>query len=135
MEKNIHFSLQSVVAKFRSVQKESLDPNALWRIVLWGGVVGILAVGALGYTAYNWALEVETPTVTSRGARDTFSLSELQSVISQYHQKEVNFDALLKQSPQPPSYERLKGIQSTDTPIPSVDDLDGVLPSTPTRTQ
>lgn len=105
-KKTVNFSMHAFVTKFQRVQKESFDPSMLWQAALWGLLLGVVAVGVVAFSAYNWALEVETPAVSTKSTRDAFSLAELKSVIGIYHQKEVNYEVLLKSAPQAPGYER-----------------------------
>lgn len=118
-KKSVNFSMHAFVAKFQRVQKESFDPSVLWRAALWSLLVGVIAVGVFAFSAYNWALGVEVPTTSTKSARDTFSLSELKSVISLYHQKEVNYEVLLKSAPQAPIYERAKVAPQQVNVLPS----------------
>jgi hypothetical protein len=117
-KKTVNFSMHAFVAKFQRVQKESYDPNILWRLALWGLLFGVIAVGVFAFSAYNWALGVEVPATTTKSARDAFSLAELKSVIGVYHQKEVNYEVLLKSAPQAPVYERVRVVPVQNTPSP-----------------
>lgn len=114
-KKSINFSLNTFITKFRRSHRENVDPSMLWRAILWATAIALLLVGIFAYVTHDWALSVENPTTAVRSTRDTFSLSELKEVIALYHQKEVNYSALLRTSPSAPEYQRSKGIIATTT--------------------
>jgi hypothetical protein len=133
-KKSINFSFNSLVTRFRRAHKENLDPNTLWRAVLWAGLIGISGVAIFAYVTYDWALSIEAPSAVTRSSRDSLSLSELEEVIALYHQKEVNFAALQRTAPEAPEYRRAKGVIATSTTAIPFDDSTGVI-SAPVRTQ
>lgn len=135
MEKKvINFSLHTFITKFRRAHKESMDPNMLWRAMLWAGVICIGVVAVFGYVTYDWALSIETPSQTARTNRDGFSLLELEEVIALYHQKEVNFASLLRNPGTAPLYQRSKGVVATSSAGLQIDESTDII-AQPTRTQ
>ncbi len=133
-KKAINFSFNKFITQFRRAHKDSLDPNMLWRAVLWAGLIGVGIVAIFGYITYDWALSVEAPGQASRTNRDGFSLAALEEVIALYHQKEVNFAALLRTPPSAPDYRRSKGIVATSSPDLQIDESTDIV-AQPMRTQ
>ncbi len=126
--------MRSFITKFRRAHRESLDPNMLWRMLLWACVIGISSVAIFAYITHDWALSVEAPSTPIHNSRGAFSLAELEEVISYYHQKEVNFEVLLRTSPEAPIYERAKGVVATTTLGLQLDESVDIVQK-PTRTQ
>lgn len=133
-KKAINFSLNRFITKFRRSHSEHLDPNTLWRVILWATLIALLLIGIFAYITHDWALSVEAPATSVHSTRDPFSLAELEDVIALYHQKEVNYSALLLTAPTAPEYQRSKGTVATTTPGMQIDEVIDVN-GAPTRTQ
>ncbi len=116
MENNkINFSVRPLITKFKHVRSEGANPDVLWRAVLWATLFFVSAIALFAYYTYDWAINAETPLPSSKSARTSFSLAELEEVIASYHRKEVNFSALKRNVPSAPDYRRSGGQAASTT--------------------
>ena len=88
--------------------------DLLWRSALWFSLLCLVAISAVGYFTYQWAIGVDTARLPTKTDRSAFSLAELEAVIAVYQKKQTNFEQLLHASPKTPSYQKDAGV-----PVPA----------------
>lgn len=106
----INFSYRKLVTKFRFHGEVMGNPDLLWRAALWLLLFAVIIIGVTGYLTYEWAVSADETHVPAKTDRPTLSLTELESVISLYQKKQMNFTQLLRRAPKPPSYQRARSV-------------------------
>lgn len=105
MEKfNNHPLIVRLRGMFQSREStKGMSVYLVWRLVLAIFFASAIAVTALAWISYDWALE-ETELQFSRPNREVFSIDELHRVIELYQQKERDHEALKTSPPAAPTF-------------------------------
>lgn len=113
----LHFSFANFSSTLKGMGTGRLRPDLAWRVTISLGAIAAIGIAVFGYFTYMWAINASISTPTP-GKRDTtaLSLTDLESIIATYQEKEAAYKTLLHARPTPPSYARGKGAVASSTP-------------------
>ncbi len=109
----LQLSLKQILHRFK-FGGGNMSPDLLWQLILGSGVVGIAIIMTFAYLTYDWATTIDVAHAPAQKVRDTLSVTELEGVITEYKNKEADYERLLRTPPHAPSFR--KGHAMTGAP-------------------